>query len=111
MTPLSHDAAGAYDIVFEMVRRGPSASNKQPWRLVYDSSKNCVHFYLAHTPNYGNKISFDLQYLDIGIAMYHFEAAVTELGHDFKWVMDEQPTIKVPDEQCEYIATACLSTY
>ncbi|MDK2866301.1 MAG: hypothetical protein PWP51_407 [Clostridiales bacterium] len=110
-TPLSHEAAGVYDMVFEMVRRGPSASNKQPWRLVFDRDKNCVHFYLAHTPNYGNKLNFDMQYLDIGIAMYHFEASVTELGHDLKWVLNEVPTIKVPDEQCEFIATACLSSY
>jgi nitroreductase len=34
--PLSQDKAGAYAVPLEMVRLGPSASNKQPWRVIKD---------------------------------------------------------------------------
>ena len=32
--PLEKKAAGAYEVPLEMVRLGPSATNKQPWRIV-----------------------------------------------------------------------------
>ena len=35
--PLSPEAAGAYATPLEMVRLGPSASNKQPWRIIKDN--------------------------------------------------------------------------
>ena len=44
---LSPEEAGAYAVPLEMVRLGPSASNKQPWRIIQDG--NAWHFYLQRT--------------------------------------------------------------
>ena len=38
-------------MVLEMVRRGPSASNKQPWRVVRAGER--WHLYLQRTRGYG----------------------------------------------------------
>lgn len=57
----------------DMVRKAPSASNKQPWRIVVDTINNVSHFYIARTKNYAKFLSYDIQALDIGIALAHFE--------------------------------------
>ena len=106
--PMSQKEAGEMETALDMVRRAPSASNKQPWRLVCDSQSKQVHFYLAHTPNYSAKLNFDMQLLDMGIAMYHFEAAMNEAKVDIKWMHDVAPELKLPNEHLEYIATAEL---
>lgn len=64
----------------QMVRIAPSASNKQPWRVV--KAGDNLHFYLAKTPGYaGNKAyAFAMQRIDMGIAACHFEHAAKELG-------------------------------
>jgi len=60
-----------------MVRIAPSASNKQPWRIV--KIEGAWHFFLERTKGYGDGIIFkllklaDIQRLDMGIAMCHFE--------------------------------------
>jgi nitroreductase len=49
--PLISEEAGKFAIPLEMVRLAPSASNKQPWRIVKKGDD--WHFYLQRTPNYG----------------------------------------------------------
>lgn len=57
------------------VRMGPSASNKQPWRIVMDEN-DTAHLFLERTPNYGyEKLGYDIQMVDMGIAMCHYEIA------------------------------------
>ncbi|MEN6319465.1 MAG: nitroreductase family protein [Syntrophaceae bacterium] len=103
--PLLPDEAGVYREPLEMVRIGPSASNKQPWRIIQDGKT--WHFYVQRTKGYGNSIAFrllglaDLQRVDMGIAMNHFELAANELGLKGKWVIKE-PGIKKPDKLTEY---------
>ena len=80
--PLSENSASLYAIPLEMVRLGPSASNKQPWRIVKDN--NAFHFSLCRTNGYG-LTSYDLQRNDIGIAKCHFELSTKELGFKGKW--------------------------
>ncbi len=90
---------------FESVRLGPSASNKQPWRLVLDKDKNNVHLYLDEDPKYSeNALGFSMQRLDAGIAMYHFEASAIENGFDGKWVF-EDPSLSLPSANYKYIKT------
>ncbi|MDO9628963.1 MAG: nitroreductase family protein [Acholeplasmataceae bacterium] len=60
----------------ELVQLGPSASNKQPWRMVVQDKM--VHLYLQRTPNYAQSVPFVMQALDMGIAIYHFEAGLIE---------------------------------
>ncbi|MFN7250230.1 MAG: nitroreductase family protein [Anaerobacillus sp.] len=100
-TELTKEEAGDYAVAIEMVRLGPSASNKQPWRIVFCEDKNVYHFYLAHTPNY-NKIGFDMQLIDIGIAMSHFELTCKEMALSGIWIITD-PKLELPNEHTEYI--------
>lgn len=60
-----------YSEAFEMVRLAPSASNKQPWRII--ETNDTIDFYLNRTPNYGGeRLGYDIQMIDIGIALSHF---------------------------------------
>ena len=103
--PLSRDEAGPYAVPLDMVRIGPSASNKQPWRIIKDGSS--WHFYLKRTKGYGNSFTFkllrlaDLQRVDMGIAINHFELTAGELGIKGTWVIKE-PKIEKPDRMTEY---------
>ena len=87
--PLSREAAGAYAPVLEMARRAPSASNKQPWRIL--RLGNCWHFYMQRTKGYRemaiNRFTgiADMQRIDMGIAMCHFEMTAQELGLAGHW--------------------------
>ncbi len=104
VTILTREKAGQLEIPIEMVRIGPSASNKQPWRLVLSSNRQLCHFYLEHTPNYSTKLGYDMQLLDIGIAMCQFELACKELQLDGQWVV-EDPKIEPPNEHFEYLVS------
>lgn len=101
-TPLSKNEAGNYEIPLEMIRVGPSASNKQPWRMVVDQDAN-VHFFIKHTPNYSNKLHFDMQFLDIGIGMAHFKSAIDEIGLKGDWALVEGLQIPIDDPTIEYV--------
>lgn len=82
--PLNEEQAGAYRLPLEMVRLGPSASNKQPWRILY--REGVFHFFLARTKNYDNMFKdVDIQRMDIGIAMCHFELTAREADLDGSW--------------------------
>ena len=105
--PLPPEAAGAYAGPLEMVRLGPSASNKQPWRVVKDDG--VWHFYLQRTPGYlqgvdGRFVVADLQRVDLGIALCHFELSACEAGLAGRWVVDE-PDLETPGGLTEYTAS------
>jgi hypothetical protein len=107
--PLSQNDADAYAVPLEAVRMGPSASNKQPWRVVKDG--DVYHFYIQRSKGYGpNSLAFkmlnvdDMQRLDAGIAMCHFELTARELGLAGAWRIDE-PAIEKPDGMTEYITS------
>lgn len=106
--PLSSDEAGPYAAPLEMVRIAPSATNKQPWRIIKDGDS--WHFYMQRTKGYGDTLTFkllniaDLQRVDMGIAMCHFEMAAGELGLKGRWEIKE-PRIEKPAGLCEYTAS------
>lgn len=103
--PLTPQEAGAYATALEMVRLGPSASNKQPWQIL--QTDGAWHFYLRRTAGYREGFFqrlldlCDLQRLDMGIAMCHFELTARELGLQGKWLVDE-PDRKEADTLTEY---------
>lgn len=101
---LKRENAGPLEIPIEMVRLGPSASNKQPWRLLMSSDRKVCHFYIEHTPNYSSKLGYDMQLLDMGIAMGQFELACKELEIEGHWSVAE-PSIQLPTEHIEYIVS------
>ena len=83
-TPLSRDLSSKYSVVLDMVRLAPSASNKQPWRVVRQGDQ--YHVFLQRTPNYSGYVkTVDLQRIDMGIAMCHFELTARELGLNGGW--------------------------
>jgi len=89
-TPLGKDASGKYSILLECVRLGPSASNKQPWRIIRQKDQATFCFYLKRTKGYGRFWgSVDLQSIDMGIAMCHFDLAARETGITGIWEMEE----------------------
>jgi len=100
---LTKEKADHLDVPIEMVRIGPSASNKQPWRLVLSEDRKTCHFYIEHTPNY-NKLGYNMQLLDMGIAMCQFDLACKELDVEGKWAIDD-PKLELPNEHTEYIYT------
>ncbi|MBI2837541.1 MAG: nitroreductase [Acidobacteria bacterium] len=107
--PLSPEEAGQHATALEALRLAPSASNKQPWRVVQRGKD--WHFFLQRTPGYGQgTLTFmllrlaDLQRVDMGIAMCHFELARQEAGGRGRWVIASSE-MAVPDKRCEYAIT------
>lgn len=104
-TPLRD--GGAYAAALEAVRWAPSASNRQPWRIV--RTETGWHFFLERTRGYGKGSLVytlmrlaDLQRVDIGIAMCHFELKARENGLDGSWVVSA-PSVAADGR--EYTAT------
>ena len=82
--PLSPEKTGDYEDCLQAVRLGPSASNKQPWRIVKKQGR--FDLYLKPSNRYKNPENpFNLQRLDMGIAMCHFELTAREKGLKGKW--------------------------
>ncbi|HDQ45931.1 MAG TPA: nitroreductase [bacterium] len=86
--PLEPEDAGEYADALESVRLAPSASNRQPWRVCFDAGNRRFHFYLRRAKAYRpEKLGMaDLQRVDMGIAMCHFELAVRHAGMEGDWV-------------------------
>ncbi|MHB1483506.1 MAG: nitroreductase family protein [Saccharofermentanales bacterium] len=77
---------GEYFEALESVRWAPSASNKQPWRIIRESGNDSYHFYLKEDKVYNNAIKdVNLQNLDLGIAICNFEIACMALGLPGTW--------------------------
>ncbi len=106
--PLERKDADRWTEALEMVRLGPSASNKQPWRILKKDGR--WHFYLERTKGYrGDRVKtllriVDIQRLDMGIAMCHFEMSARELNLSGSWKIEE-PEISLPNELFEYTVT------
>jgi len=117
-------AAGPYAAALEAVRMAPSATNKQPWRIVRTASpadggqdghstaaRHDWHFHMVRTKGYGKGSAVfrvlriaDLQRVDLGIAMCHFELVARESGLDGSWVVAD-PGLDLPGPGIEYTAT------
>ena len=84
----------------ECVRLAPSAVNKQPWRVVIGN--RTAHFYVKHDKGYITP-DYDLQRIDVGIGLYHFERKLIEDG--------KTPVLEVNDpgfnnpDQVDYVAS------
>lgn len=100
-TPLSAEKAGKVATPLEMVRLAPSAVNKQPWRVVIKD--NAAHFYLKRTKGYNYSDKLDMQMIDVGIALCHFELAAKECGLNVAF-QQEDPQLSQGVE-VQYIAS------
>jgi nitroreductase len=96
--PLPVASAGRYAAALDAVRMAPSATNKQPWRIVRE--RGDWHFLLKRTKGYGGaafklvRIA-DLQRVDLCIAMCHFALVARESGLEGHWVVDD-PGLDLP---------------
>ncbi len=106
--PLAPSQAGPLTRAFEAARLAPSASNKQPWRLVRKAATGDVHFYLEPSAIYARLMDLAkmpaLQRVDLGIAMAHFELAARELAVPGRWRFEDPGLPGVP-RSAMFIAT------
>lgn len=93
--PLS-DSNGFFEAL-SMARLAPSAANKQPWRAVVIG--NAVHFYEYKTMK--DSPLGDIQKVDIGIALAHFDLTEKENGYSGNYT-ERDPQIVLP-ENTHYI--------
>lgn len=100
-TPFAPEAAGDWATPLEMVRLAPSATNKQPWRVVIDGRQ--AHFYECRSRGIPKGDTSDIQRVDLGIALCHFELAAKEVGLPGRFAAAD-PGIASP-EGTEYILT------
>ena len=87
-----------YKEALEMVRWAPSAVNKQPWRVVMDGKQ--AHFYEKKSKGYVDAAGWDLQKVDLGIALYHFAFGL----HENVQLTIADPGLSAPDGVA-YVAT------
>lgn len=98
--PLTTEKAGNLKVPLEMVRLAPSAVNKQPWRVIVEDKM--VHFYLKRSKGFGKEGKLDMQMIDMGIALCHFELAAKECGLKTEFVQEEP---KMTVGEAEYVAS------
>lgn len=94
------DTTIEHDVILEGVRLAPSASNKQPWRIVVRD--NYYHIYLEEDKKYNNALPIKVQYLDIGIAMFHLEYMLSDSDISGQWVNDD-PSLREPNNNYQYV--------
>ncbi|WP_346885796.1 nitroreductase family protein [Clostridium sp. UBA4395] len=99
-SPLTKEKAGELEVPLEMVRLGPSASNKQPWRILIKD--NACHFYEYKQPGYSASFPYDIQRVDMGIAAAHFDFSVKEKGLKGYFDTECVPELELPDHM-EYV--------
>ena len=85
--PLELKDVAKYDDALEAVRLAPSASNKQPWRIL--KIGNVYNFYLKANKGYAEGLGFNIQKIDMGIAMSHFEMILQEIGIRGYWKVED----------------------
>ncbi len=95
---MQFDENDLYHQALELVRRAPSAVNKQPWRVIKQGNR--FRFYLLRDKKVGNTKNTDLQKVDLGIALAHFKLGVEEFSLKGHWEI-ENPNVC----NLEYIIT------
>ena len=86
-------------VALEAVRLAPSATNAQPWRIVRDGCS--FHFYEKHAKALSGNTAWDVQKVDMGIALCHFMSIVSGI------CSIENLDISTA-EDIEYIATVTI---
>ncbi|MBU3110098.1 nitroreductase family protein [Clostridium lacusfryxellense] len=99
-SPLSSEEAGSLAFPLEMVRLAPSASNKQPWRILLKDGD--FHFYEYKEPGYSDRFPYDIQRVDMGIAAAHFDFSLKEKNIKGHFNTTSKPNLELP-ENMEYV--------
>ncbi len=98
---LTRERAGKLADPLEAVRLGPSAVNKQPWRVVL--TEDAAHFYVKKVK--GIPVP-SMQKIDLGIALCHFALTAEDLGIATEFVILDSGMPTSAD--AEYIASYLL---
>ena len=101
-TPLARERSGRFAEALELSRWAPSATNQQPWRAVV--AEGIVHFYEKQTIK-ESKLG-DIQKVDVGNALAHFDLAMEAKGNKGSWLFQE-PELARP-ERMFYVASYTL---
>lgn len=104
--PLNAEGAGELADVLEMVRWAPSAVNRQPWRVVVRDDG--VLFYEKKSKGFISADGWDVQKIDMGIAMCHFVCGMEEKGRKTELTL-EDPGIDHADDTVFTAAFRILS--
>ncbi len=100
--PLNENEAGQFRDPLEAVRLGPSASNRQPWRIIKDEEGK-FHLFLKENKLFNRLLGkIRLQRLDMGIAMCHFAMVAQEQNLPGSWKVEPGAPTPVG---LQYIAT------
>lgn len=86
--PLEETEDSRFVDLMYLIQRGPSASNKQPWRVFVADKHDTVYLYLQRTENYAVSLNYDIQALDAGIALAHLETGLEH--YNFKFEREEE---------------------
>lgn len=99
--PLDNDELNKYKDILELVRKAPSAVNKQPWRILINN--NIIHFYKNSKKGYSNN-GLDIQKVDLGIAIDHFVIGLKDKNIQYEFLIND------PKIECdfEYIASILI---
>ena len=105
--PLTRDGAGPYAEVLEMVRLAPSASNKQPWRIA--RAGDGWRLYVQRSRRYRARNALagvaDMQRIDMGIAMCHFDLTARAMGLAGGWAREEDAPAHILEDRAAYVAS------
>lgn len=96
------DLPGKFGVVSENLRLAPSAVNNQPWRIVKEGDN--FHFYKVDGENTYKVMGIDLNRIDIGIAICHFDLSCKDFGI-FGRFINKDPKIENSAEELKYIIT------
>lgn len=103
--PLSFNETDLYHRALECVRLAPSASNKQPWRIIKEPGHPHWHLYCNEDKQYNSTVNeIKIQYVDMGIAMCHFERALSQLGQGGTW-QTREPGKAIDSGDLKYVVS------
>lgn len=95
-TPLTETDAGEYVFPLEMLRLAPSATNKQPWRVM--QLNGAYHFYSEIDSGNSTENPVVIQRVDVGISASHFHLAALEKKLSGKFEMLKDLDIATPKD-------------
>ncbi|MFW9906005.1 MAG: nitroreductase family protein [Candidatus Thorarchaeota archaeon] len=101
--PLPPEKVNQYEKPLEMIRIAPSASNRQPWRIIKEKHTQTYHFFILRKKSwYSRFLSWpDFPRIDIGIAICHFNLTAHELELSGDWQLIN-PNLTIPSH-LEYV--------
>lgn len=107
--PLSRTDAALYEKALEAVRLAPSATNKQPWRVVEEEGS--FHFFEQKARGMAKDPSTDIQRVDLGIALCHFGLMAESAQLAGRWARvemdgDARQKLHVPDDAAYTVSWA-----